>query len=88
MLMILRQDVMTLKRQLNCKKRLRQFWLMPNFHLRKWVTNDMKFLKQIPIEHREGAIIEKDIDPTVSTLGMLWHFKSDVFELKLSPRES
>lgn len=37
------------------------------FPLRKWITNDMNFLRCIPMEDREGAIIENESDPTVST---------------------
>lgn len=50
--------------------------------MRKWVSNDQEFLNHIPMAHREGAIVENESIPHVSTLGMSWFFQSDMLGFK------
>ncbi|XP_031633794.1 uncharacterized protein LOC116347361, partial [Contarinia nasturtii] len=47
--------------------------------LRKWATNNLEFLNKIPLEHREGAPLNFDVDneSSISTLGMSWNCKDD-----------
>ena len=60
------------------------------FNLRKWLSNDLEVIEEIPPENRlHGIEITDESLPTLKTLGVLWKPQEDVFTFKVKqPTES
>jgi hypothetical protein len=60
------------------------------FNLRKWLSNDVEVIEEIPPENRLHGIEIKDENlPTLKALGVLWKPQEDVFTFKVKqPTES
>ncbi|XP_065368797.1 uncharacterized protein LOC135961232 [Calliphora vicina] len=54
-------------------------------NLRKWITNSVELLGEIPEEHREKSLTLKfDRDNVVKTLGIQWNTTTDSFSFKVN----
>ena len=57
-------------------------------HARKWLSNSERVLEKIP---KGDRVAEVDLDkgnlPSVTTLGVLWLAKEDVFTYRANPPE-
>ena len=54
------------------------------FKLRKWSSNEIKVIEDVPPKDRLSSVIfSNDSTPTVKTLGILWKPVNDVFSFKV-----
>ncbi|XP_071081761.1 uncharacterized protein [Haliotis cracherodii] len=61
-------------------KQLQQLWRTAGMHARKWVSNSVQVLQEIPEEDRLKEInIQMSELPSVKALGLLWNAESDEF---------
>ncbi|XP_048247551.1 uncharacterized protein LOC125377683 [Haliotis rufescens] len=61
-------------------KQLQQLWSTAGMHARKWVSNSVQVLREIPEEDRLKEInIQLSELPSVKALGLLWNAESDEF---------
>ncbi|XP_045772086.1 uncharacterized protein LOC123872017 [Maniola jurtina] len=60
------------------------------FNLTKWISNDTKFLNEVPSSHKNPHAINFDSDAQDVTkiVGMQWHPKLDTFTFKINAKES
>ncbi|XP_045783623.1 uncharacterized protein LOC123879759 isoform X2 [Maniola jurtina] len=60
------------------------------FNLTKWISNDTKFLNEVPSSHKNPHAINFDSDAQDVTkiAGMQWHPKLDTFTFKTNANES
>ncbi|XP_075158099.1 uncharacterized protein LOC142231374 [Haematobia irritans] len=58
-------------------------------NLRKWTTNSVDLLREIPEEHRDPSIVfDFSKDKTIKTLGIQWNTDDDSFSFKIVLAES
>ena len=61
------------------------------FRLTKWLCNRKEVLQTIPISARAPPVLDLDLNsnvlPTERTLGVQWNMNSDMFTLKITPKD-
>jgi ribonuclease HI len=65
-------------------QQLTQLWSGAGMHAKKWLSNSLKVLENIPIEDRASEIdLNKGGLPSIKTLGLMWIASQDVFTFKV-----
>lgn len=70
------------------RRQLTELGAQAKFHIRKWMSNQAKVLKDIPVADRTSEIdLEQNNLSTAKTLGVLWAAKDDTlsFNYALTP---
>jgi hypothetical protein len=63
------------------RKQLNQTIAPAGFHIRRWCSNSIEVLNEVPEEDRaEGVMLEDAELPKVKTLGVWWNAKEDQFQ--------
>ena len=70
-------------------KELKVIWNNAGMDARKWLSNDIQVMKNIPIDERTKQIdISKNSGlPTTKTLGVIWNAQEDTFSFKIAEFE-
>nr|CAB3263162.1 uncharacterized protein LOC104265735 [Phallusia mammillata] len=68
---------------------LRELLQLGGFRLRKWVSNSERVLSSVPTEDRsvQSIILNVDVKHMERVLGVLWNFRSDVFEFDVKVKK-
>jgi len=70
------------------RRQLAELGSLAGFHIRKWISNPVEVLEDIPEADRASGIdLERNKFPTTKTLGVLWTAERDTFSFscKLTP---
>ncbi len=61
------------------------------FRLTKWISNSRKVVESIPLDERAKGVKDLDLDraplPIERALGVHWNTDTDVFSIKINPKE-
>ena len=77
----LMKSVDTPEKAIELSEQLRELLSRGGFRLTKWLSNDRKFLEEIPESERAKSVVNLEIDnlPTECALGVRWNVETDKF---------